>query len=52
MMPPYFRDRSEAGRRLAERLAQYAGRPDVLVPALPRGGAPVAAEVALALRAA
>lgn len=46
-----FRDRTEAGRRLAERLRQYAGRPDVLVLALPRGGVPVASEVARELGA-
>jgi putative phosphoribosyl transferase len=46
-----FRDRREAGRLLAERLADYAGRPDVLVLALPRGGVPVAYEVARALDA-
>lgn len=44
-----FRDRAEAGRRLAEKLRQYAKRPDVLVLALPRGGVPVAYEVAHAL---
>jgi len=37
-----FRDRAEAGRRLAEQLTAYADRPDVLVLALPRGGVPVA----------
>jgi predicted phosphoribosyltransferase len=42
-----FRDRSEAGRDLGERLAEeYAGRPDVLVLALPRGGVVVGREVA------
>src|SRR5207245_4564451 len=46
-----FRDRREAGRLLAEKLAAYAHRPDVLVLALPRGGVPVAFEVARALGA-
>ena len=46
-----FRDRADAGRRLAEKLNGYAGRPDVIVLALPRGGLPVAYEVARALRA-
>jgi putative phosphoribosyl transferase len=47
-----FRDRTEAGRVLAERLrGQYAGRDDVVVLALPRGGVPVAYEVAKALDA-
>ena len=46
-----FRDRAEAGRKLAEKLVAYAGRPDVLVLALPRGGVPVGFEVAQALRA-
>lgn len=46
-----FRDRPDAGRRLAERLHHYAGRPDVVVLALPRGGVPVAAEVARSLGA-
>jgi putative phosphoribosyl transferase len=48
-MPTVFRDRTEAGQLLAERLIAYAGRPDVLVLALPRGGVPVAYEVARAL---
>ncbi len=46
-----FRDRAEAGRMLASRLQQYAGRNDVVVLALPRGGLPVAAETARALDA-
>jgi putative phosphoribosyl transferase len=41
-----FRDRAEAGRQLAERLRLYSGRDDVVVLALPRGGVPVAYEVA------
>jgi putative phosphoribosyl transferase len=46
-----FRDRRDAGRRLAAKLTAYAGRPDVLVLALPRGGVPVAYEVAQAIPA-
>jgi predicted phosphoribosyltransferase len=46
-----FRDRTEAGRLLAERLRHYAGRDDVIVLALPRGGVPVGYEVAKALGA-
>jgi erythromycin esterase-like protein/predicted phosphoribosyltransferase len=49
--PGLFRDRSEAGRLLAAKLTAYANRPDVLVLALPRGGVPVAYEVAQALGA-
>jgi predicted phosphoribosyltransferase len=41
-----FRDRVDAGRVLARELEDYKGRPDVLVLALPRGGVPVAFEVA------
>jgi putative phosphoribosyl transferase len=41
-----FQDRTDAGRQLAEELLSYAGRDDVIVLALPRGGVPVAFEVA------
>ena len=44
-----YRDRTQAGRELAGKLEEYADRPDVLVLALPRGGVPVAYEVARAL---
>ena len=46
-----LRDREQAGELLAERLAKYAGRDDVLVLALPRGGVPIAREIAKRLRA-
>ena len=46
-----FRDRTQAGQLLATKLTAYANRPDVLVLALPRGGVPVAFEVARALHA-
>jgi putative phosphoribosyl transferase len=46
-----FRDRTEAGLALARRLTAYADRSDVIVLALPRGGVPVAFEVAKALNA-
>lgn len=47
-----FANRNHAGRTLAERLRGYAGRDDVVVLGLPRGGVPVAYEVAKALGAA
>ena len=46
-----FEDRTDAGRKLAARLTRYADRDDVLVLALPRGGVPVAYEVAQELGA-
>jgi len=46
-----FNDRRDAGRVLASHLQKYAGRSDVIVLALPRGGVPVAYEVASALDA-
>src|SRR5258708_11552407 len=49
MMATFYRDRSAAGRVLASELTAYAHRQDVLVLALPRGGVPVAFEIARAL---
>ena len=46
-----FRNRRDAGERLARKLSAYANRPDVMVLGLPRGGVPVAYEVARALDA-
>lgn len=48
---PAFADRHEAGVLLAAQLRQFAGRSDVVVLALPRGGVPVGSEVARALGA-
>lgn len=45
-MMAIFKDRADAGKRLAKELSKYSNRPDVLVLALPRGGVPVAFEVA------
>jgi putative phosphoribosyl transferase len=50
-MTHVIEDRTTAGHDLARRLDRYRGRPDVLVLALPRGGVPVAAEIARALQA-
>ncbi|HEU4376739.1 MAG TPA: phosphoribosyltransferase family protein [Telluria sp.] len=47
--PDSFKDRTHAGKLLAQALAAYAGRADVLVLALPRGGVPVGFAVAQAL---
>jgi putative phosphoribosyl transferase len=49
--PARYRDRADAGRWLAQALRHYAGRSDVLVLGLPRGGIPVAAEIAARLHA-
>lgn len=46
-----FADRNEAGRALARELSDYVGRDDVVVLALPRGGAPIGYEIARALHA-
>jgi putative phosphoribosyl transferase len=47
----FYVDRAHAGHALADALREYAGRPDVVVLALPRGGVPVASRVAEALDA-
>jgi erythromycin esterase-like protein/predicted phosphoribosyltransferase len=46
-----FHNRTDAGRQLAARLTAFAGRSDVIVLGLPRGGVPVAHEVAVRLKA-
>ena len=51
MITKFFKNRAEAGRFLSEKLAKYANDPKVIVLALPRGGLPVAFEVAQALKA-
>jgi predicted phosphoribosyltransferase len=51
MTPQRFRNRTDGGRRLAEKLSAYTDRPDILILALPRGGVPVGFEVARALGA-
>lgn len=50
-MTALFSNRRDAGRQLAERLSHLVGRPNLIVLGLPRGGVPVAAEVAQALGA-
>jgi putative phosphoribosyl transferase len=50
MLRPY-KDRYDGGRRLADQLKQYANRSDVVVLGLPRGGVPVAYEIAQRLHA-
>lgn len=47
----FFRDRADAGDRLAEQLLHYRGQPDLLILALPRGGVPVGFRVAKRLQA-
>jgi erythromycin esterase-like protein/predicted phosphoribosyltransferase len=50
-MPRRYVDRTDAGRALSRALGEFADRNDVIVLGLPRGGVPVAAEVAKSLRA-
>lgn len=51
MITKIFKDRTEAGQFLAEKLSEYRDRDDVVVLALPRGGVPVAFQVARSLKA-
>ena len=51
MSRPYYSDRHDAGRKLAQQLSHYSDQPNVLVLALPRGGVAVGYEVAQALHA-
>src|SRR5258705_13820716 len=51
MIASRFRNRRAAGRLIAAKLGAYAGRPDIIVLALPRGGVPVGYEVARAIDA-
>lgn len=46
-----FRNRTDAGQKLASKLEAYLGQPDVVVLAMPRGGVPVGCEIAKALHA-
>jgi predicted phosphoribosyltransferase len=48
-MPDQFKDRTHAGKLLAQQLSAYAGKPEVLVLGLPRGGVPVAFAISQAL---
>ncbi|MBD2299117.1 phosphoribosyltransferase [Nostoc sp. FACHB-87] len=50
-MTSKFRDRSDAGKMLAKKLTAYTNHPDLLVLGLPRGGVPVAYEIATSLNA-
>jgi putative phosphoribosyl transferase len=47
----YFRDREDAGQQLAQQLTEYANREDVVVLGIPRGGVPVAFQIARRLNA-
>jgi predicted phosphoribosyltransferase len=51
MITKFFKDRTEAGRFLAQKLGEYTNKPNVVVLALPRGGVPVAYQVAQTLKA-